>query len=339
MLDIQMLRRTNLKDMIDAYKVGDLPLLRLGILPRDEDVGTHHAWDIQRPARDVGTFEGPFSPAGTRKMEVIGHQSANLIRTFKSTFIPGNVLLDLRREGGEDRERAAERRVAKETLSLRRLLDRQDEYMISRSLHGALAVTIDGMAHAIDYKFSDSHKFENGKVGADIPVSWDDPGADLIEDIKNIKKRVAEDSGYTLRTVMVGSDVIAAILKNDVITNLIAGSAMAEEYARSGMIREFQGLSWIVNDATYKPDGGAVTYYIDRDKAIFLPEPSEEIGYFRVGSEMVQDDDERGMSEVVGRFAFTRTKYNPASLELFAGEVRMPVIRIPDALATAKVLF
>lgn len=339
MFDVELLKQEALTDLIREFQPEGFRLLNSGVLPRQERVGQTISWDIVRPERDVDTFEGTLSPAGTRAMRVIGQRSAKLARTFKSIPIPGAVLIDLRRPGGDDRARVAEDTISDNSLSIAQLIDRQNEYMVARALQGSLEMTIDKMAHTVDYGFSANHQFTVGNdPDTQIPLAWDDESADVIDDIKKFKKRIAEDSGFQPTTVWCGVDVISALIKNDFVQAYFNSTEAGTEFLREGSISRFMGLNWVEYDGTYVDSNNVVQKFIPEGKLIVHPAPSKEWGFFAVGSDVVPTDDGRSIREVVGRFSYSRIAENPPGIALFGGEVRLPVIRIPDALVTAEVL-
>jgi hypothetical protein len=334
MIDVELLKLESLIGMINDFRPGDLRLSASGILPEQSGPGQSFNWDILGIQRDVDTFEGRMSPAGIRKLTVLKNQSAVLARTFKSTFVPGAVLIDLRNFGSESRQRIAEDTVGRELQSLSRLIDRQNEFMYSQALQGSLAMTIDGVPHTVNYGFSGSHVLT---VGGGIPASWALPASDIVADIRNMKVRIAEDSGFQAATVWTSTEVIEYLIKNDFVNSYFASTPAGVQALTEGTIGRFMGLNWIAYDGTYKDAAGAVQRFIPKNKLIVTPGPDAEWGFFRKGSDAVPTDDGRDMQEVIGRYAYSDLSKNPASIGLYAGEVRLPIIRIPDALVVATV--
>lgn len=334
MIDVELLKMETLIDMINDFQTQELRLGASGILPRQSGPGQTFNWDILGIPRDIDTFEGRLAPAGTRKLQVIKNQAAVLARTFKSTFIPGGVLIDLRNPGSETRMRIAEDMVGRELRNLAELIDRQNEFMIASALQGTLSLTIDGLAHSISYGFSGSHILG---VGTGIPLAWTNPAADIVGDIRNIKVRIAEDSGFSAATVWTSTEVIESLIKNDFVNSYFASTPAGVQALTEGSIGRFMGLNWVAYDGTYKDSAGVVQRFIPKNKLIVTPAPSDQWGFWRQGSDVIPTDDKRDMQEVVGRFAYSTMTENPASIALYAGEVRLPIIRIPDAIVVATV--
>lgn len=336
MLDLDLLRRVPITRVINAFQVGDLPFKASGILPEEDVQGDVAKWDIRGISRDVGTFEGKHSPAGTRKLDVIGQQIATLARTFKSTLIQGSWLTGLRRVGSDDLQPLAEEQIARAALGLRQVIDRQDEFMIAQALQGTLAMTIDGIAHSIDYKIPASHQLS---VGAGIPVAWSDPSANVMRDINSIKDLVAKDSGYSVATAFCSSKVIEYLISNEATLGFFGSTPAGVQALTEGRIGRFMGINWVAVDQRYiASDGVTATRYLDEKKVVFVPTPNTDWGSFGVGTDVVPEDGDAGMKEVRGLYAYTRGKHNPASVELFAGKVRIPMLRTPSAVVVAQVV-
>lgn len=335
MLDLDLLRRIAVTRVINAFLVGDLPFKASGILPEEDVQGDVAKWDIRGVSRDIASFEGKHSPAGTRKLDVIGQSIATLARTFKSTLIQGSWLTGLRRAGSDDLQPLAEEQIAKAALGLRQTIDRQDEFMIARALQGTLAMTIDGLAHSIDYKIPASHKLT---VGSGIPVSWADTGAEIMKDINSIKDLVAKDSGYSVATAFCSSKVIEYLISNEATLGFFGSTPAGVQALTEGRIGRFMGINWVASDARYLDDAGVAQRHLDEKKVVFVPAPNTDWGSFGVGTDVVPEDGDAGMKEVRGLYAYTRGKHNPASIELFAGKVRAPIIRTPSAIVVAQVI-
>lgn len=335
MIDVELLKMETLIDMIQDFQPGDLRLTGANILPVQSAVGNSINWDIMGVQRDVDTFEGTLSPAGTRKLTRIGNQSAVLARTFKSTFVPGGVLIDLRNPGSASRQRVAEDTVGRELLQLSRLIDRQNEFMIARALQGQLDIVVDGVPVSVNYGLPGSH---NLTVGGGIPTAWTNPAADVVEDIRNFKNRIAEDSGFVPKTVWCSEEIIAYLIKNDFVQSYFASTQAGVQALTEGTIGRFMGLNWVAYNGTYIDAANVVQRFIPADTLVVTPDANPEWGFFRKGSDVVPTDDKKSVAEVIGRYAYSSLTENPASIGLYAGEVRLPIIRMPSALVKAKVV-
>lgn len=339
MYDIELLKQEKLTGIIREFQPRNLRLVESGILPVQTKGGHSAAWDIESIPRDLGTFEGRHSPAGMRSMLTVGQQNASLIRTFKSKTMQGSLLIDLRLPGTDDRQVVAQDEVTRNLRDLQMLIDRQNEFLIAGALQGSLAVTVDKVPLTISYGFTVDLNLNLtiGGAGNNVPLAWTDPTSDIIGDITKLKVSMTEQSGFDPRTVWTSSEVIAAMMKNNKIVSIIGGTSAAAEAVRTGTIAEFMGMRWIAYDGAFKNSAGAITRYIDKRDIIMVPDPSDEWGLMNVGSDAIPTDDKRGIREVMGRYAYSTLVENPASIAIFAGEKRLPIIRNPLAVYRTRV--
>lgn len=339
MIDVELLRQETLTDMINDFEVGDLRLSASGILPVVTGLGDNFSWDIMRVQRDIDTFEGKLSPAGTRKMQVIANRTARLLRSFKSTFVPGGVLQDLRNPGTIQRQTIAEDTVGRENKELGSLLDRQNEYLIARAIQDDLSVVIDDLEVSVDYEFSASHKvLLPGTGGNNVATVWNDAAAMITQDLQKWKKAVVADSGRQPTDIWTSSDVIAAMIENDFIQGYFTATPQGVAMLTEGSIGRFYGLNWHVYDYEFINAAGVAERFIPADRIIMTCQPSNDVAYLRRGSDVIPTDDKQNLHEVAGRYAYSEITTNPGSIALYAGEVRLPIIRLPDAFLVAKVL-
>ena len=340
MFDVSLLRTENLTDLIREFQPEELLFSKSGLLPVRTMMGQTHGWDVLGQPRDIGTFEGKHSPAGPRNLQIIRQQTAALIRTFKSAAVQGSLLIDLRQPGSESAQRVAEDTIARELRAHAELIMRQDEFLMSQAFTGNIAVTIDDVAHTITYNFVDTENrnLVIGGAGNNVPATWATTSSNIIEDVRKLKKFHANNSGFTAKRVWCSSDVIAAMMRNDDLQTFFGGTEAGVRALEEGHIARFMGLEWIAYDSSFLNASGVVTNYIDPTHILMLPDPNPEWGYMAVGSDAIPKDDKRGITEVQGMYAYSSLIENPASIAIYAGKVRVPVLRIPKAVSVTKVL-
>jgi hypothetical protein len=334
MLDVEFLRYESVTGIINAFKLPDLKLKASGILPEIGLTGQTKVWDVRGVPRDIGKFQGKHSPAGTKALSTLGQRSAILARTFLETPVQGSHLLALRTPGTDNREKLAQNAIASAQLEQRQQIDRQDEFMIAGALQGGFSINIDGLTTSIDYGFAADHK---PTVGSGIPVTWDDEGADILEDLSSFKHLISEGSGRTAATVWCSSETIKRLMQNDTVKEYFASTQAGVDALVNGVITRFYGLNWIAYDDGYLNEAGNFTRYLPENKLIVVPSPDQEWGEMSVGTDVVPDEDDKGFSEKQGLYAFARGNYNPPSISMFAGKVRLPIIKLPGAIVAATV--
>jgi hypothetical protein len=331
MFDTKILKRPAMTGVIRDYKDPEsYPFTQAGILPETSTDGDQISWDIEVVSRDVDKFEGIHSPAGVRKVTKYSTNAAQLARTFKSKNIKGSILKNLREPGSDEKMEIAENMVAREIQKFRKLLNRQNEYMRAGALQGTLAMTIDGISHSIDYGIDSSHK-------PTASTLWSNPAANVVKDLNDWKTLIEEDSGYAAAWVFCSSEVMTDLVKNDDIMTYFGSTPAGGDYMKEGKIARLAGLNFVEHNATYKPEGGSPTRYLDKTKIVIVPAADMEWGDFVVGTDVVPSDDRSEIVEVAGMYSYSNVEINPASIQLFAGMVRLPIIRNPNAIVVATV--
>jgi hypothetical protein len=338
MFEIDLLKREAMTAMVRDFETDPgLRLLNSGIFGTPQGVeGDTITWDIEAIERDVDNFEGLLSQAGTRQMRRIGQQTATLVRTFKSKFIPGAVLQNLRNPGSTSRAQVAQGTIAREAMSLREIIDRQTEWLLSQCIQGSIALTVDGISVTIDMAIPAANEFT---VGGGIPVSWGDPAAKITTDLEAIIRSVEELSGYTPKRAYTSRKILDAMVNNDVIQFVLSGNQKGREMLETGSIGTFWGIDWIPYSVTSKGLGSAdpVVRHIDEDRIVFLPEAPGWNKFFS-SPELVPSDDRKTMVEENGIVAYSDVTLNPVSGVIYAAHKRLPVLTVPAAVAIADVI-
>ncbi len=338
MIDVDLLKRENIIGMIDEFERE--PFMFTGALPDQSGVGQMFGWDIMAVARDIAGLQGRHSQARPRALTPIGHQNVTLGRSFLSKKLDGSIFMDLREPGSDARQTAAENQVALDLKELTADIDRVNEFLVARALQGQIDTTLDGLALTIDYQIPAATNIFTigGAPAVNIPVNWNDQSADIVDDIRRMKRAIQRGTGRKATMAWASSEVIAAMTKNDTIKDFFRGTANAGQVLREGTLGRFAGLDWVEVDTVFEDAAGNLENFLPEDRIIVTPAPNAEWGFMRKGSDMVPRDDRSGLDEVVGRYGFSDLIVNPPSAVLFAGEVRLPVIRIPAALVIADVL-
>ncbi len=338
-----LLRREALTKMVNSLRVDDdkpLPLTAAGILAARTIDQTEYSWDVKRAKRDIGSFQLEGAPAGVREYEVVGEQSQKLAATFESDTIPGSVLLNLRNPGDTELQQIAEDEVGRHMKENARHLNRQDEFMIAGALQGEIAMSLKVGAqtrtHTVDYLFDGDHQLTVGdnQLGSDVlATGWDDESAPVLDDLDAFIQKVIADSGYQLAHCWTSQEMMTKLVKNDIIRDYFRSTPAGQELVRTGNMGTIKGITFHAMNHVYQPVGGSVTRYIPKNRCIFTPEPDAAWGEMVNGASVIPGaTDSDSLLRVRGRYAYSRTKYNPASAELFYGSARLPAIYIPGAI-------
>jgi hypothetical protein len=339
-IDVDLLKRENIIGIIDEFEREEMAFSGSGVLPVQSGPGQLFGWDIMALRRDIAGLQGRHSQAQPRQLTAIGHQDVTLARSFLSRGLPGSVFMDLRDPGSDSRQSAAEDTVARELREMDSDIARVNEFLIAGALQGTIVTTIDGLPLSIDYQIpAATNVFTIGGAPAvNIPVTWEDPSADIVDDLRRMKRAIQRGSGRPAKQAWASSRTIAAMTKNDTVKDFFRGTANASQVLREGTLGRFMGLDWREVDTVFEDNVGALQEFLPEERIIVTPAPSADWGFMREGSDIVPADDRQSMEEVVGRYGYSNLEVNPALLQLFMGEIRLPVIRIPAALVIANII-
>lgn len=118
----------------------------------------------------------------------------------------------IRRMPGQSIESAARAndRLAEDTAHLQTAITRREEHMAARQLQdGSLTIVGDGYNGSIDFMFADDHKVTLSGAGL-----WSDADSNPIEDIRQWRRKINQDSGLSASVVTLGSDAAVAFMEH-----------------------------------------------------------------------------------------------------------------------------
>ncbi len=339
-IETQLLHQETLTGMIRDFKGSGANLKRF--FPKGQTIkGRSHNWDIVRVIRTLGNVVGHDSPATVQKHETIAKGKATLARSFESMRIQGSTLLNLRNPGSMDFQNIAKDQIGRDVKTLAGIMDRLDDYMAINALQGTLTLTVDGVADTVSYHFSNDHILTVGgnELANDVlTTGWDDPDADIVRDVGAMIQKVLEDSGYTPETAIITPEVEQSLLKNDQFVNIMRSTPKGVAAYNEGKIGHLLGLDWVTVGDAYKASNGDVTRFLGAGKVVLVPPPDADVLSWVTGTDTIPTADLQNIQEVAGRYSYSAADINPAAVKLFAGDMRFPEIKIPDALLTATVV-
>ncbi len=336
-MDMELLRYEKLTGIISEFDPEELTWLNA--MPREEEVGQHFRWDIYGVARDLGKFAAKHSVANRRPLVKIGTQSVDCALTFDEVHLPATPYQDTRTPGTLDRAKLFENQVARHLKDESDLMDRQDNFMIAQAMQGSLTINVDDLDVTIDYKIPSSNKFKvGGGVGFQtIPLSWANPGADILEDIKNGKLAMSHSSGRTAKFAKCSSSTMKEIINSDQFKEFFGKTVDGAQVQKDGYLTNFMGMNWSLSDETFLV-GSTPTPYLDEKTIVLSSAPDTSVMSLKVGSVVIPGNGDRQVAEVIGKASFADMIKNPVAIALYSTYARLPAIKRPGALVTMKVL-
>src|SRR5579872_6954862 len=265
---MDLFRYETLTGIIRDFEPEDLNWLNAGVLAEESGMGQEVTWDIKHVRRDVDKFERRHSPAGPRDLTVLGTQHATLAKTFKFKPLIGDMWLDLRQPGTLERQTLMENQMALELEDFAMLMARQDNFLISQCLQGSISMQFGEQTINVSYGIPASNVFAPGaavpNVSQSIPTNWEDPSADILTDIKNMKLAISRNSGRTAKFAWISSRGMTALLNNENVREFVGRSVVGAQILEQGYVSNLLGLNWRISDETYTDATGAtVTPYLN----------------------------------------------------------------------------
>lgn len=149
---------------------------------------------------------------------------------------------------------------------------------------GAISISANGQDYDYDYGIPENHK-------STVSVSWSDPAATIIDDIKEALDTIEEDTGNRPTRAICSSVTWKYFRKNEEIRNMILGnntSVPVKESAIKDLIEEELKLEVVVYNKKYKDESGNDQKFVDDD--VFVMFPSGALGTSWFGTTPEQSD-------------------------------------------------
>jgi hypothetical protein len=111
-----------------------------------------------------------------------------------------------------------------------------------------------------------------------ISASWATGSTDIVGQITRLKVAARKLTGYPLKHVFYGSNILGYLLGNEAIADMLSSdSDLAGAISRREIPDGFLGLTWHpAYEAFYVDEAGAVQGFFAADACVFTPEPSSD---------------------------------------------------------------
>jgi hypothetical protein len=342
MFDETLLHWETLTKMVNDFKPQGTPLLEMGLFSKNQVQGQQYIVDIVKINRTKSHAVGKRAASVATGPEVIKRMPVTLARSFDHVKLDGATLLNLRNPGSQQLQRIASDQVGREVKKLGRRIDYRNEFYMASAIQGSITDTIDGVSFTADFAFPATHKLTVGGDemldGLTLMTSWSDPDADINADITRIRQQVRQDSGFELETIIVGPEIMAAVINNNMVKSYFRGTQEGMAFVKNGFRGQLFGLNWVEYGASYKDDSDVVTRFLPAGTACFIPGTDPLVAELIEGEDVIPSPNKMDIQSIIGRYSYASINDDPAGIKLFVGEVSFPVIYVPGAFAKAVVL-
>lgn len=242
-----------------------------------------------------------------------------------------------------DLQRVGDQALADDVQRMGDLIANAEEYLCAQALTGVVAYqTADMENFEVDFQRSASHNV--------TPVdTWDDQtNSDVLQDVKNVKKLIADDEGLQTTDAFCGTLAANALLANTKVlqalqfsqTNVLAGDlTKVEQYTAEGALYlgKVGGVRfWEYSRSVLLPSGSPAQLIGDKMVHFVANVPAAEFRlYYGAIAEIIGNEPRLVVGE---RFSKSWVEQDPAQIFQVAKSRPMPCLRKPNATASIQVL-
>jgi hypothetical protein len=170
----------------------------------------------------------------------------------------------------------------------------------------------------------------------------------ILGQLKAVKKAARKLTGFPITHAFYGVNIPGYIAQDPVLQSIIRGSSrVAEEAITAEIPSSVGGLKWVPLDQAFFIDqNGTAQDWFGGDTIVFTPDPSTDWWEIVEGTypvpRSIQLASDMGavlgnLQQVSGPFSYAQITTNPVTLQHFAGDTFLPVLKNPSAIFIATV--
>jgi hypothetical protein len=302
------------------------------------------------------------SPSQKRALHGVSEVPVKLLHTVEHIYHDVTTLNQLRRFDNPAIQQLGQQEVGRQTGQFRRLFNNLRLATIYSTLAtgavyfdrgGNLKTTTQQSSGGFDVSFGipagNQEQLDFDGSGDIIDASWAAGDTDVVGQVAAVKTASRKLTGYRLRHVFYGSNILSYLLNNEAVQQMLAVDAtLAGAVSRREIPDGFLGLSWHpAYEAFYIDEDGQVQSFFGQDTCVFTPEPSPEWWEILEGSYQVPAGVGavgRTASDVIGQFqtvygmfSHATISTDPPSIKHVAGDTFLPTLKVPGAVFIADV--
>jgi hypothetical protein len=211
---------------------------------------------------------------------------------------------------------------------------------------GNLLPTSSGAYVTVDYGINANNK---NQLNGIISASWANANTDIPSQLRALKLRAAQLTGYPLKYAFYGKNIPSYLTQNNYVLDYLARNPpVAQKFLDQAELPDnLFGYTWVpVYTAFFEDADGTNQTFFGDDKVVFCPEVNTVTYELMEGSYQVPSSFNAtqnmasalgSMKTVHGQFSYGVPVHNPPTVQMFFGDTFLPIWKIPDALFTADV--
>lgn len=352
----EILGYVSLTGLIQAVKTGIPDRLPDGYKRKGRQVvGDAGRYTQVRGTRQTARATMYGAAAHNRAQKGVESKDVKLIHSFESFKMDPLILQYLRNYDNYDLQNMGQQEVDRQMAEFSALFDNLDLALkysmlalgaIYWNSDGHLLPSSSGSAYTVDYGMSANNR---NQLNGIITASWANPNTDIPLQLRNLKARSLQLTGYELKHIYYGVNIPSYLTQNAYVIDYLARSPdMRQKYLDSADVPNgLFGFDWHpVYEAFYEDSSNTNQTFWSGDMVTFTPEPSQDVfenleGSFFVPTSFNAVSDMAAalgaLKMVHGKFGYAVPIHNPPTAEMYAGWTGLPIWRVPDALFCADV--
>ena len=179
-------------------------------------------------------------------------------------------------------------------------------------------------------------------------TNWKAATPNILTQLKAVKKAGRKLTGHPITHAFYGLNIPGYIANDPVLQSIIRGSQrVAEETITAEIPSSVGNLKWFpIDQAFFVDQAGSYQDWAGDNTIVFTPDPSTDWWEVIEGTypvpRSIQLANDMGavignLQQVAGPFSYAQVTTNPVSLQHFAGDTFLPIIKNPAAVFIAKV--
>ena len=293
------------------------------------------------------------SPSVQRALKGIESKDVKLLFSSEHIVLDPRLLQTLRRYDSYEMQSMGEEEVARQLAEFRALFDNLSLAMKYSMLSvgaiyfdgdGNLLPTSSGAVATISYQMNANNQ---NQLNGIITASWALANTDIPLQLRNLKLRAAELTGYPLKYAFYGVNIPSYLTQNNYVLDYLSRSpTMREKWLETAEIPDgLFGYTWVpVYTSFYEDQNGTNQTFFDGDKVVFSPEIDSSVyermeGTYPVPSSLnIAGNPAAALSnfkEISGMHAYGIPMADPPTAKIVTGMVELPIWKNADTLFQA----
>lgn len=312
--------------------------------------GKYTRFTGQRKTARLNKYGGP---AYRRNLMPVGEVDVKLFHLYEKITLDPLLMKALRSYDSYEQDRGIQE-VGRHVAEFGALFQNANIATTAQVLNsGILYWDADGNLLPSSSGSAESHSFNmsannQNQLNGIITASWALPTTDIPLQLRNLKKRAAQLTGYPLKYAFYGENIPTYLTQNDyVIDYLSRNPSVNVEFLQAAELGELFGLTWVPVYTSFFEDSADTNQAIwGADEITFTPEVSADWWEVLEGSYEVPktidivtsaESAMSSMDTVYGMFSYGKAEHDPPGVSVFMGDTRLPVLKVPDAIYQADV--